>query len=81
MGKVNEGKVEDGSRIKFRNGRLAVGMDEVRIWKDYFKDLSNMDTKEQIAVHMYGFDDVIRGSYFEGEPIRKTEVEARVRKL
>ena len=47
-------------------------------WKEYFEDLYNLDTQEQVPVHMcviYGFR---RGNYFGGEPIRRTEVEVRV---
>ena len=50
-----------------------------RVWKDYFKDLYNIDTQEQV-VAMYGFNSVQRGNYVGGGPIR-TEVEARVRKV
>ena len=35
--------------------------------KDYFEDLYNIDTQNQIAVYMSGVDDVQRGNYFEGE--------------
>ena len=45
----------------------------------YFKDLYNVDTQEQVGVHMCGYDGVRRGNYFEGEPIRKTEVEEKVK--
>ena len=38
---------------------MEMGEDEVRrIWKDYFEDLYNMDTQEQVAVHIYGLDDI-----------------------
>ena len=50
-------------------------------WKEYFEDLYNLDTQEQVPVHMcviYGFR---RGNYFGGEPIRRTEVEVRLGKL
>ena len=44
-------------RIKDGNGRLAQGEDEVRrIWNEYFEDLYNIDTQEQVAVHMCDFD-------------------------
>ena len=52
-----------------------------RIWKEYFEDLYNIDTQEQVAVHICGFDGARRGSYFGGEPIRRTEVEVRMGKL
>ena len=41
----------------------------------------NIGTQEEVAVHMSGFDEVWRGNYFGGEPIRRTEVEVRVGKL
>ena len=44
--------MESVSRIN-GNGRLAQGEDEVRrSWKEYFEDLYNIDTQEQVAVHM-----------------------------
>ena len=47
-------KVESCRRIKDGNGRLAQGEDEVRvIWKEYFEDLFNIGTKEQVAFHMW----------------------------
>ena len=53
---------------------MALGEDEVqKIWKNYFEDLYNIDTQEQVAVHMCGFDGVQRGNYFGGDPIRTTE--------
>ena len=37
---MNRGKLENCSRIKDVNGRLALGTNEVkRIWKDYFEDI------------------------------------------
>ena len=41
----------------------------------------NIDTQEQVVVHMCGFDRVHRCNYFGGEAIRRTEVEVRVGKL
>ena len=35
-----------------------------RIWEDYFEDLYNIDTQEQVLVHMCGFDGAQRGNYF-----------------
>ena len=32
-----------------------------------YEDLYNIDTQEQVAVHMRGFDGVRRGNYFRGE--------------
>ena len=54
------------SRMNDRNGRLALGKDEVRrIWKEYFEDLYNIDTQDQGTIHMCGFDGVQLGNYFE----------------
>ena len=52
-----------------------------RIWKEYYVDLYNIDTQEQVVVHMCGFDGVRRGNYFGGEQIRRTEVDVREGKL
>ena len=49
--------------------------------KKKFKDLYNINTQEEVLVHMCGYDGVRRGNYFGGEPIRKIEVEERVKKL
>ena len=46
-----------------------------KTWKEYFKDLHNIDTQEEVAIHMCGFDGIRRGNYFEGEPIERDEVE------
>ena len=52
---VKGGKVESCSRIKDGNGRLAQEGNKVRkIWKQYFEDLYNIDTQEQVAIHMCG---------------------------
>ena len=40
----------------------------------------DINTQEEVTVHMCGFDRVRRGNYFKGRPIRRTEVELRVRK-
>ena len=57
--KVNGEKVEISSIIKDENGRLGVGEDEAqRIWKDYFEDLYNIYTQEQVAVNMCWFDGI-----------------------
>ena len=57
--------------------------DEVgRIWKEYIEDLYNIDTQQQVAVHMCGFHGIWKGgNYFGGEPIGRAEVEVRVVKL
>ena len=48
-----------------------------KIWKEYFEDLYNIDTQEQVAVHMCGFDEISRGNYFKGELVGRAEVELR----
>ena len=53
-GKAN-GEIKDGHR-KLALEEVAVYM----IWKEYFDDLYNIDTQEQDAVHVYGFDEVQR---------------------
>ena len=45
------------------------------------KDLYNIDTQGQVAVHMCGFNGIWRSNYFRGEPIEKADVEVRVGKL
>ena len=51
------------------------------ICKEYFENLYNIDTQEEVAVHMCGFDGIWRGNYFGREPIGRAEVEVRVGKL
>ena len=43
--------------------------------------LNNIDTHEEVAVHMSGFDGIRRGNYFRGEPTGRAEVEVRMDKL
>ena len=75
MSSVKRGKVESCSRIKDGNGRLTQREDEVRgIWKEYFEDLYNINTQEQVAFHMCGLNGIPRGNHFEGEPIGRAEV-------
>ena len=65
VSKANGGKMENSNRIKDGNGRLALEEAEVqRIWKEYYEDLYNINTQEQVAVYMCGFDGVQRGNYF-----------------
>ena len=52
-----------------------------KIWKEYFEDMYNIDSQEEVAVHMCGFDAIRRGNYFGGEPIVRAEVGVRVGKL
>ena len=52
-------KVECCSRIKDGNMRLAQGKDELRrIWKEYFEDLYDINTQEQVAIHMCSSDGI-----------------------
>ena len=68
------GKVKSCSRIKDGNGRLSQWEDKMRkIWKEYFEDLYNIDTQEQVPVHMCGFNGIWRSNYFGGEPIGRAE--------
>ena len=70
MSNTKGGKVGSYSGIKDGNGRLAQGEDEVlKIWKEYFEDLYNIDNQEQVAVNMWGFDWIRRSNYFGGLPI------------
>ena len=34
---------------------------------EYFENLFNIDTQEEVAVHMCGIDCIRRGNYFGGE--------------
>ena len=73
-------KVESCNRIKDGNGRLAQGQDKLQwIWKEYLKIC--IDSQEQVAVHICGYDGIRRGNYFGGEPIRIAEFQMRVGKL
>ena len=61
------GKVESCSRIKNGNGRLAQGENEVRrILEKYFEYFYNIDTQEQVAVHMCSSNGIWRYNYFGG---------------
>ena len=62
---ANGGKVDNSKIIKDGNGRSTLEKAE------YYKDLCNIDTQEQVAVHFCGLDEVRRGNYFEEEPIRR----------
>ena len=74
--------MENCSRIKDVTKRLAQVEEEVRrIWKEYFEDLYNVDTQDQVAVHMCDFDGIRKGNYFGGELNGRAEVEVRVGKL
>ena len=52
-----------------------------RSGKEYYEDLYNIDTQEEVAVHICGFDGIQTGNYFRGEPIGKAEVKVRLGKL
>ena len=43
--------------------------------------MKNIDTQEQVAVYMCGFDGIQKGNYFGGEPTGRAEVEMRVGRL
>ena len=82
VSKANGGKVENSNRIKDGNRRLALEDAKVRrIWKKYYEHLYNIDTQEQVEVHIFDFDWVRRSTYFGGEPIKRAEVEVRVGNL
>ena len=60
---------------------MAQGENEVRkIWKEYFEALYNIDTQEEVVVHICGIDGTRRGNYFGGEPTGRDEVEVRLGK-
>ena len=62
--------MESCNEIKDGNGRLALEEIIVQsIWKDYFEDLYNIDTQQQVAVHICGFDGIQRSNYFGREQI------------
>ena len=64
------------------SSNLAQGKNKVRkIWKAYFEDLCIIDTLEEVAAQICGFDGISRGNYFGGEPIGRAEVEVIVGKL
>ena len=48
-------------------------------WKEYFEDLYKADIEEQVTVIIWGFKGDRRGNYLMGEPLGKTELEARVK--
>ena len=54
VSKANGGKAENSNRIKDGNGRLALKEAEVRrVWKEYYENLYNKDTQEQVAIHVW----------------------------
>ena len=75
-----EEKLQKNKGWKWKVSELG-GNEKRSIWKDYFEDLYDIDTQEQVAVHVCGFDGVQRGNYFGGEPIMRNKEEERVRKL
>ena len=48
------------------------------ILKEYFQDLYNIDAQEEVVVHICGFDGILRGNYFGGEPFGRVDIEVRV---
>ena len=80
--KANGGKVESCSRIKDISDRLS--MEEggsAKDLKDYYEDLYNIDNQEEVGFRMYSFYGVQRSNYIGGEPIKRIEVEVRMKKL
>ena len=68
--KANEEKVKNFSRMNDGNGRSTLeGVEMQRILKEYFEDLYNIDTQEQVAVHMCGFEGFRRDNCFGGDPL------------
>ena len=62
---VNGGEVDSCSITEYRTGMLAVEEDNMQnTWKDSFKYLHNVDTKERFTVNTYGFKACTRGYYF-----------------
>ena len=63
---VKGGELESCSRVKDGNGRLTQVEDEARkIWKEYFEYLYNIDTQEEVAVHMCGFHEIRRRAHWK----------------
>ena len=74
--------MENCNRIKFRTEKIAVGEDKGRqTWKEYFKDLYNVDTEEQITVSMCEPEGARKVNYFGEQSMRKFEAEARMKRL
>ena len=71
---VKGGKVKSCSRMRDGNGRLAQGEGEVRRnWREYFEDLYNIYTREQVAatcVALMGFGEVITSEESQLEELR-----------
>ena len=51
------------------------------ILKEYFQDLYNIDAQEEVVVHICGFDGILRGNYFGGEPFGRVDIEVRLDNL
>ena len=82
MSYAKEGKVESCSRVKDGKGRLAFERLKCEGFGKYIlKIFNNINTQEEVGVHICGYGRVRRRNYFGGEPIRKIEVEERVKKL
>ena len=55
--KTLRAKKRSQRRKKDGNGSLVRKEAVVRrIWKEYYEDLHNIDTEEQVVVHMFRFD-------------------------
>ena len=71
MSKVKGGEAEIFGKMKHKTGRLAVGDDEGKIWKDYFEDLNNNNNNNNKlqSVHLNMNLKVLEGiNYFKGLP-------------
>ena len=60
--KVNRGKVDSCNRINYRNGKLALAKDEYNEYGRIILRIYIIDTQEQVAIHICGFDGVQRGN-------------------
>ena len=50
------------------SGRLVQGEDKAQnIWKEYFEDLFNIDTQEEVVVNMCGLEVVTSPNSIRGE--------------
>ena len=45
-----------------------------KIWKEYFEDMYNIDTQEEVAVHMCGFDGIWRVTTLEESQLEEVRL-------
>ena len=50
-------------------------------WKEYLKDLYNLNAEEWVAVNMCDINGSRSGNCFEGEPVRRIGNKLRVEKI